>query len=131
MGVWSVCVLYALNPNSKLYSITLPEGGLEFSFVADTYPNFFPIVGDDLNLSLWPKGLDLSATDLWFIDSEHTEKQLRAELKLYSPFFKKRALVLFDDIRMPELWRVWQELPYDKVELTNPCHYSGFGMVKI
>ena len=133
MGVWAICVLYHLPSDSKLYSITLAEHGLEFSYVVDNYPNLVKIIGDDLDMNNW-KGIDLSKTDLWFFDSLHTEKQLRSELKLYSPYFKKGTIILFDDIRQPELWPVWSDLIKDcrdYVELTNPCHYSGYGMVVI
>lgn len=131
MGVWDICVLWSLPETSKLYSVTLAEGGLEFSYVVDKYPNFIPCVGDDLDLTVWPKEIVLKDTDLWFFDSLHTEKQLRAELELYKQFFKKGAILLFDDIRMPELWGVWNELPYEKLEVTSPCHYSGFGIARI
>jgi hypothetical protein len=114
-----------------LYSITLAEGGLEFSYVVDKYANFIPIVGDDLDLSVWPKDLDLKKTDLWFFDSLHTREQLTKELKLYTPFFKKGTILLFDDIRMDELWPIWEGLPYDKYELTDPCHYTGYGIAVV
>jgi len=26
---------------------------------------------------------------------------------------------------------VWSELPYKKLEVTDPCHYSGFGMAQV
>lgn len=128
MGVWDLMVLNGQYQDFELYSITLAEHGLEFAYVVDKYKNFHPIVGDDLDLNNWPKDLDLAKTDLWFIDSEHTAKQLQAELDLYTPFFKKGAVLLFDDIRHPELWPIWNKLPYDKYECTNPCHYSGFGL---
>lgn len=129
MGAWDLMVLQDLPEDAHLWSITLPEGGLEFSYIKDNYTNFHPVLGDDLNLKNWPKELDLSKTDLWFFDAEHTAEQLQAEIDLYSPFFKKGAVVLFDDIRMPELWPIWENLPYDKYENTNPCHYSGFGLM--
>jgi len=128
MGVASIMMLNANWHDFKLYSITLAEHGLEFSYIKENYPNLIKVVGDDLNLDNWPKDLDLSKTDIWFLDSEHTEKQLRAELKLYTPFFKKGAIIIFDDIRMPELFGVWEELSYPKIELTDPLHYSGYGL---
>jgi|GEM_PF-5513897 len=127
MGVWSICVLQNLPPESQLYSITLEEHGLEFSYVQDTYYNFHPIVGDDLDLNNF-KGVDLHKTDIWYFDSLHTYEQLTKELDLYSPFFKKGAILLFDDIRMAELWPVWEKLAYEKIELTDPCHFTGWGV---
>ena len=129
MGVWDICVLHTLPTDSKLYSITLAEHGLEFSYVKDTYPNFHPIVGDDLIMGNW-KGIDLSKTDIWYFDSLHTFEHLNNELNLYNPFFKKGALLLFDDIRMPELWPVWDNLKWEKKELTDPLHYTGWGICR-
>jgi hypothetical protein len=130
MGVWALCVLHMLPIESKLYSITLAEHGLEFSFIKDTYPNLIKIVGDDLSMDNW-KDVDLHQTDLWFFDSLHTREHLTKELELYSPFFKEGTVLLFDDIRMDELWPVWEGLSYEKLEITNPCHYSGFGIAVV
>lgn len=146
MGVWDLMVLNGAYQDFDLYSITLPEGGLEYSFIADTYSNFHPVLGDDLNLENWDllnkveiEGewgmgvdlFDLSQTDIWFFDALHTQEHLTKELELYKQFFKPGALILIDDIRMDELWPVWQSLPYEKVEVTNPLHYSGFGIAKV
>ncbi|HEX9504135.1 MAG TPA: class I SAM-dependent methyltransferase [Patescibacteria group bacterium] len=127
MGVWDLMLLNANYRDFELYSITLAEQGLEFAYVVDKYSNFHPVVGDDLDLTKWGE-LDLSKTDLWFFDSFHTGEQLQKELDLYTPFFKKGAVLLFDDIRHPELWPIWDKLAYDKYEATNPLHYSGFGI---
>ena len=132
MGTWALMALQ--NIEGKLYSITLEEHGLEFMFIKENYPNLIKIVGDDLDMYNWPKDLDLSKTDLWFFDSLHTGEQLRKELDLYSPFFKKETIILFDDIHMPELEPVWQELKdgkwgkIDCYDATDPCHYSGYGV---
>lgn len=130
MGVWDLMILNGPEQDFQLYSITLPENGLEFLYVLDKYSNFHPIVGNDLDMDNW-KDVDLNKTDLWFFDSEHTAIQLEAELAMYRQFFKKGAILLFDDIRHSELWPIWRELPYDKYECTNPLHYSGFGVAVI
>lgn len=126
MGVWDLMVLNSKYQDFELYSITLPENGLEFSYIIDKYKNFHPIIGDDLDLKNWGD-LDLSQTDIWFLDSAHTTEQLTKELELYTPYFKKGSILIFDDIRMPEIWPVWKSLSYDKMEVTNPLHYSGYG----
>jgi cephalosporin hydroxylase len=127
MGVACVMMLSELPETSKLYSITLPEGGLEFSFIKKDYPNFVPVLGDDLNLANWPDDLDLSKTDVWFFDSLHTAEQLEAELALYEQFFKEGAILLFDDIKMEELYPIWRKLPYHKKDVSH-LHFSGFGI---
>lgn len=131
MGVWDLCVLHSLPQDCHLYSITLPEHGLEFSYVKDSYPNFHPVLGDDLVLSNWPKDLDLSKTDVWYFDALHTEEHLRNEVNLYKQFFKKGALLIFDDIRSFGLWPVWDSLPYDKLEVSDPLHFTGYGLAVV
>jgi len=135
MGVSALMMLHTLPKESKLFSITLEEHGLEFSFIVDKYENFVPVIGNDLDLSVWPKDCDLSKTDLFFFDSLHTTDQLTKELALYSPFFKKGTILLFDDIRMDEIWPVWESLEKygitDKHECTNPLHWSGFGLAMV
>lgn len=130
MGVWSLMCLNGPYQDFNLHSITLPEGGLEYSYVVDKYPNFHPHLGDDLDLKNF-EGVDLSQTDLWFFDALHTTEHLSKEFELYSPFFKKGSVILVDDIRMDELWPVWQKLPYEKIEVTNPMHYTGFGIAMV
>jgi len=133
MGVWSLCILHYLPQESHLYSITLPENGIEFSFIKDQYPNLTMILGNDLDLDNF-HGVGLVSTDLWFIDSEHTPEHLTKELDLYSPFFKKGALVLLDDIRSFGLFPVWERFrqgewgEVDCYEATDPLHYSGYGL---
>ena len=135
MGVGDICMLNSFYKGFELWSITLEEHGLEFAYIEkDKYPNFHPVVGDDLDLDNWPKDLDLFKTDLWFVDSLHTENQLRQELDLYKPFFKKDAIILFDDIFLPELEPVWQDLENIipiKEKHSLPLHHSGFGCVQI
>ena len=138
MGVWSLCILHNLPKTSKLYSITLAEEGLEFSYVKDKYENFYPIVGDDLNMDNW-KDIDLHSTDVWYFDTgiadDHFGEHLEKEMALYSPYFKKGALIIFDDIhksdRMDEAWEKiksgqWGDL--DCYDATDPLHWTGYGL---
>ena len=129
MGAAALMILSSLPKTSRLYSITLEEHGLEFSFVKEKYPNFVPIVGDDLNLNNWPKELNLAQTDLWFFDSLHTYDQLHAELELYKPFFKEGTVILVDDIHLsPEMFKAWTEFPGDKFDASVYLHHSGYGI---
>lgn len=137
MGVWDLCVLHSLPEASKLYSITLAEHGLEFSYIVDTYLNFIPTVGDDLDLNYWPEDLYFGKTDLWFFDTLHTVEQLTKELDLYSPFFKKEAIILFDDIHSFGLDEVWEKVCKggwgitDTFDATDPLHYTGYGIATL
>lgn len=99
------------------------------------FPNLHKILGNDLNLSIYPKELDLSKTDVWFIDSLHMAEQIHEEMKLYSPFMKKGAIVLFDDVHVnPAFEKACEEihagkyLDFDWLDITIPNHYSGFAI---
>lgn len=132
MGVWTICALHSLPQKSHLYSITLPENGLEFCYIPDEYPNLTKIVGDDRDMNNW-KGVDLKKTDLWFFDTGiadfHDANLLSEELKLYEPYFKKGAIILFDDIhKTPEMTATWNEITWPKLDCSDPLHHSGFGM---
>ena len=132
MGAAALMMLSSLPKESRLYSITLEEHGLEFSFVKEKYPSFVPIVGDDLILSNWPKELDLAQTDLWFFDSLHSYDQLHKEIELYKPFFKEGAVILVDDIHLSEeMFRAWLEFSGDKFDATAWLHWSGYGIIVI
>jgi predicted O-methyltransferase YrrM len=126
MGCSALCMLSQLPEEAKLYSITLPEHGLEFSYIKTQYPQLTKIVGDDKDMSVWPKDLDFAKTDLLFIDAEHTAEAVRRELKTYLPLIGKGKLVLVDDIHMDELWDVWLELDKEKMDLSI-LHHSGYG----
>lgn len=131
MGVWDLMVLHSLTPEAQLHSITLEEHGLEYCYVVDKYPNFHPVIGNDLDLNNW-NNVELGKTDLWFMDTFHQKEQLEKELELYKPYFKKGAIIMFDDIHINEgMEKVWDELPYEKLDMTDPLHYSGFGICKI
>lgn len=130
MGASALMMLSALPTTSKLFSITLEEDGLEYSFVKEKYHNFVPIVGDGLDLKSWSSTLNLGETDLWFIDTKHEESQLKAEIELYKPFFKKGSVILLDDIKINEgMFRVWIDLNVDKFDATTWLHHSGFGII--
>ncbi len=129
MGASAIMMLSALPKGSTLYSVTLPEYGLEFAFLTREYPGLVKVVGNDLDLSTWPHDLHLSKTDLWFFDSEHSYGQLSKEIRLYAPFFKEGTIALFDDIRLDEdMQRAWLEIELPKISLPD-LHHSGFGMV--
>lgn len=128
-GISTIMMATELDKDAKLYSVDNdPE--IAWKWMDKEYPQVIKILGDDLDPNIWVNiDVDLSKTDVWFIDSLHTEEQLRAELALYSSRFKKGAILVFDDIHINSgMEKVWNELPYDKQDITNPCHYSGFGV---
>lgn len=129
MGTSALCMLSQLANNSKLYSITLAEHGLEFSYIKEHYPQLTKIIGDDSDMGVWPKDLDWSKTDLLFIDAEHTEEAVRREMKEYLPLIGEGKVVIMDDIKMDGLFEAWVDIKTEKLDL-SVLHHSGFGMFK-
>ena len=125
-GISTIIMALELPSDSKLISVDIDKD-LAWKWMDKEYPQVIKVLGDDLDLSIYPKDVDLSQTDVWFIDSLHTEDQLRRELSLYRPFFKKGAIVVLDDIKIPGLDTIWSEITEDKFETTIPNHYTGFG----
>lgn len=128
-GISTIMIATELPQKSALYSVD-NDPTIAWKWMAKDYPQLVKILGDDLDLSIFPKGMELQATDLWFVDTLHTKKQLTKEIELYSPFWKQGAVVVFDDIGLPGMKEVWQSLRYDKYE-SNLLHYSGFGFIVI
>ena len=125
-GISTLIMATELPKDSKLISVDI-DPLLAWKWMDREYPQVIKVLGDDLDLSIYPKDIDLHQTDIWFIDSLHTEEQLRKELELYRPFFKKGAIVVLDDIKIPGLDTIWSEITEDKCETTVPNHYTGFG----
>lgn len=125
MGCSALCMLSQLPEDAKLYSATLEERGLEFSYIKTEYPQLTKIIGDDANLDIWPEGLVWKNTDLLFIDAEHSASAVKRELETYLPLIGKGKLVLMDDIHMEELFPVWLNLNKEKRDL-SVLHHSGF-----
>jgi len=135
-GISTIMMATELPKDSKLYSVDNdPE--IAWKWMSRDYSQVLKIMGDTRDMEIWKMAevhteeglIELLKTDVWFFDSLHTEEQLRAELELYTPFFKKGAVLVFDDIHInPGMEKVWNELPYDKQDISTPCHWSGFGL---
>lgn len=128
MGTAALCMVSQLPSAAKLYSITLEEHGLEFSYIKTNYPQLIKIVGDDLNMESWPKDIDFSKTDMMFIDALHTKEQVEKEMALYLPLIGKDKIVFMDDIKMDAgMFQAWLGIKTDKLDV-SVLHHSGFGM---
>ena len=128
-GISTIMMLSELDKDAKLYSVD-NDPQIAWKWMSKDYPQLTKILSSDLDMEIW-KDIDLGKTDLFFIDTIHLAHQLEEEIKLYSPYWKKGAIVVFDDIRLNDMFPVWESLNYDKVENTNPNHYSGFGFIKV
>ena len=132
LGAWrgiSTCMLLAGMPKeSKLYSVDIDP--LSWEYVPED-SRLTKIIGDDLDLNIYPKDVDLSKTDFWFIDTNHTEEFFQKERAVYEKFWKPGTVIAMDDVGKWDtftLWKEWEKLPYDKVELPT-LHYTSFGLL--
>jgi len=82
--------------------------------------------GDDLNLNIFGNDLPVGL-DMLFIDTDHTFTQISSEWEIYKHLCNPGAIVILDDIRMNDMFDFWNSLQYPKLELTEKCHFSGFG----
>lgn len=92
-----------LPEDGKLYSVDIKD---VWEYVPKDHPKIVKIQGDAGDLRIW-KDVDLSKTDLWVIDDSHATEHVRNEIKIYSPFWKEGAVVIFDD--MDKLQKLFEE----------------------
>ncbi|MFZ3062827.1 MAG: class I SAM-dependent methyltransferase [Actinomycetota bacterium] len=121
-----LCLLQELPPDSEIISVDL-ERDLRFipSEVFDD-PRIRFVFGNDLDLSIYGDNLP-EDIDFLFIDTEHIYQQISREWSIYKYLLKNEAIVVIDDIRLNDMYKFWEELPYEKLEITRDCHDSGFG----
>lgn len=66
--------------------------------------------------------------DFLFLDTDHVAKDLRNQLALAGPLLHPGALVVLDDIHTNDMADAWDEIPGPKLDITQDCHPSGFGV---
>lgn len=66
--------------------------------------------------------------DLLFSDTIHFDHQIRDEFEIYQHLLADTALVAIDDIKLNDKGLLFESLPYDKWDLTELCHASGWGL---
>ncbi len=82
--------------------------------------------GNDLNLNIFGNNLP-TGIDMLYIDTDHTFTQISSEWEIYKQLCNPGAIIVLDDIRMNDMVDFWNSLQYPKLELTEECHFSGFG----
>jgi len=126
-GGSAVCLFQELASSSKLTSVDVKKD-LRFcppEMLEDHRISF--VFGNDLDLSIFGEGIPLDI-DFLFLDTLHDYKQISNEWAIYQHLLQDGAMVVLDDIRLNNMPRFWEELPYDKYEATKDCHSSGFGI---
>lgn len=87
---------------------------------------------EDLSVNFEPYRELLSQADLIFIDATHDGKLEKKLLDLIqSVKFDKTVYLLFDDIRVWTMLKMWREISLPKIDLTSFGHWSGTGVVQL
>jgi predicted O-methyltransferase YrrM len=68
--------------------------------------------------------------DLLYIDGDHTYDRALREYCRYRKFMRTGGIIIVDDILYPELQRMWNEIPDEKIEL-HRAHNTGMGAVRV
>lgn len=126
LGLSTLMMFSELSEKARLVSCDLIK---ELDFIPphifnDAHLEFY--FGNDLNLNVFGDNLPVGI-DMLFIDTKHTFDQVSAEWKIYRNLCNPGAIVILDDIRMHDMFNFWESLTYPKLELTEKCHFSGFG----
>lgn len=96
--------------------------------------DFWKIVGNDVDFPLIKRHDEnlfdaiYGKVDFLFIDTDHRAEHLRNEWEIYQRYLVPGALVVLDDINVNDMRGFWDALPYPKLDITDTCHYSGFGI---
>jgi predicted O-methyltransferase YrrM len=73
---------------------------------------------------------DFQNADIIFVDAEKDGKMEQVFCDFFDSIsFKNRPLVIFDDIRFPNMIKTWQNIRHPKLDLTSFGHWSGTGLV--
>jgi predicted O-methyltransferase YrrM len=88
---------------------------------------------DDLsNPEMIQKHRDLlQSADLIFIDATHDGELEKTVMENFrSLLFQTKPYILFDDIRVWTMLKMWREIELPKIDLTSFGHWSGTGLVE-
>lgn len=66
--------------------------------------------------------------DILFSDTIHYNFQISDEFEIYQHLLADTALVAIDDIHTNDKGIFWDKLKYEKWDLTELCHHSGWGL---
>lgn len=73
----------------------------------------------------------LANADLIFIDAAKDGKQEQIFLDNFEQVqFKRRPILIFDDIRVWNMLKIWSDIKKPKLDLTSFGHWSGTGLVQ-
>lgn len=95
--------------------------------------NITPVMGDLSDPPFFAQeSAQLRHAELIFIDASHDGLLEKKLLDLLATLpFDRPPFLLFDDIRLWSMLKMWREIPYPKLDLTSFGHWSGTGLVNL
>ncbi len=74
---------------------------------------------------------DLADAEFIFVDAEKDGKMEQRLCRLLDAVpFRTPPLVVFDDIRLVNMIKIWRDIAHPKLDLTSFGHWSGTGLVE-
>jgi predicted O-methyltransferase YrrM len=134
-GLSALAILPALPTDGQLVTIDV----IPWDKISGTFLKNFDFVGGKLTQIVCdlrePQAWTLHSSllreaDLVFVDGPKDgvfERKLAQNFDLLG--LKPGALVVFDDIRIWNMLRIWQEIAHPKLDLTGLGHWTGTGLV--
>lgn len=129
-GLSTAAILSALSDKKQIfYSLDIIKDLRYVSERAKNDDKFKWIIGDCLDLSIFLRINEIPKNiNILFLDTVHTYEQVKNEFYVWEPLLADKCLVVIDDIRINDKGKFFSELPYQKYDLTDLCHVSGFGV---
>lgn len=126
-GVSTLCIWDMLPADARFTTIDLlkDQRYCPDAMYSDPRVNF--IFGDVSDLSIF-EGKYPFDIDLLFSDTIHYNFQVTDEFEIYQHFLADTCLFAIDDIHINDKGKFFEKIPYEKWDLTELYHKSGWGM---
>jgi len=122
-GLSTLAMYDQLPTSSSLTTIDIIEDVRYCPAQMHTDPRVKFLLGDVCSLGILKQVPD--QIDLLFSDTIHYDFQVRDEFSIYRHLLNDVALVAVDDIHTNDKGKFWDELQYEKWDLTELCHQGG------
>lgn len=134
-GASAIAMWSQKRKDAILVTVDIQDCGPYFPWQMEQDKRFYFQIGDDLDPSSWMDLgrvpiLDQLGIDFLFIDTDHRSDHFRKEWAIYRKWLADGAIVAVDDINVNDMREAWDELPYEKLDISADCHYSGFGVLR-
>lgn len=128
-GLSTAGILSGLSDEKQIfYSVDITKNLRYVSDRAKSDDRFKWVIGDCLDLSIFSTSEIPKNINFLFLDTIHTYEQVKNEFYVWEPLLADKCLVAIDDIRSNDKGKFFDEMSYQKYDLTYLCHTSGFGI---